>query len=252
MNGTHPNCPKESYNMRKLIVILIFAALAVAPNALAGGTAVNDTCPDDPKQAIQNVSLNVTQGGAGTANFTVNPGCSSVQVSLVSYTHSAPFFTWENSVDEVVYARKTQTLGPGNYSFTVQVPNCFYQVDLVRGDVIEKLGPADSNNFYSRQNRLVAAENGGVGACLPVVATPPVDVCVNLKDSQTEVPSGLIRNAEGVCAPKPKPDVCKNLAGSQTKTPKGKVRKNGNCVTVQVKGKKQVSVPKPKALPYTP
>lgn len=213
---------------RKLIVAAIFAALALAPNALASGNTTSEACPADKRQQLQNVSLSVVQGGEATASFTVHPACQSVKVSLVSYTHSAPFFTWENSVDERVYQRKTQVLTPGNYTLRVKVPNCYYQVDLVEGEVIERLGPAGTDNFYTPQGRLIAAENAGDRPCIAV--EPPVVQTV---------------------------DVCKNLAGDQETVPKGKVKKNGNCVKVQVKGKKKVTAkgkkaPKPKALPYTP
>lgn len=228
MNASNnPSSPKES-NVRKLVASLIFATLALAPNALAGGNAVTDACPSDNKQKIQNVSLSVTQGGDTTARFTINPACSTVKVSLVTYTHSAPFFTWENSVDERVYQRKTQVLGPGSYSLTVKTPNCYYQADLVEGEVIEQLGPAGTNNFYTPQGRLIAAENGGDRAC--TAETAPVIQTV---------------------------DVCKNIAGDQETVPEGRVKKGDNCVVVAVKGKKKVTVkgkkaPKPKKLPYTP
>lgn len=39
-------------------------------------------------------------------------------------------------------------------------PETFYQVDFVGGDVIERLGPADSDNFYSDQGRLVRFLHG--------------------------------------------------------------------------------------------
>jgi hypothetical protein len=43
----------------------------------------------------------------------------------------------------------------------VQIPICDYQVDLVCGGVIDKLGPAGSNVFYTPQGRLIDADNEG-------------------------------------------------------------------------------------------
>jgi hypothetical protein len=213
--------------MRKSILTIFVAALSLIGATTASAKSNDSTpCPTDAKQVVGNAALSVTVGGTSTATFTIPAGCPSVQVSLVSYTHSAPFFTWENAQDEVVFDTHTLTYGPGSHSISVNTPNCFYQVDLVEGTPIVKLGPADSNNFYSRQFRLVAADNGGTQAC---VAAPPVVTAV-------AVPL----------------DVCKNIAGAQATTPKGDVRKANICTPVKVKGKKIHKTAKPKVLPYTP
>jgi hypothetical protein len=217
--------------LKKLIpIIASLVALAGASNALAASNTANDACPTDAKQVVGSAALAVTVGGTSTATFTIPAGCPSVQVSLVSYTHTAPFFTWENASDEVVFDQHTLTYGPGAHSISVNTPNCFYQVDLVQGTPIEKLGPADSNNFYSRQFRLVAADNGGTQACVPPPPPPVVTVITVAKIT----------------------DVCGNIIGNQAKTPKGDVRKNGGCYPIQVKGKKIHKKKKPAVLPYTP
>ncbi|HEV3022434.1 MAG TPA: DUF4214 domain-containing protein, partial [Pirellulales bacterium] len=55
---------------------------------------------------------------------------------------------------------------PGKtYSLTVTIPNCYYQIDFVCGPAIVPFGPAGSNIFYSAQNRLFSADNGGTNAC---------------------------------------------------------------------------------------
>ncbi len=56
--------------------------------------------------------------------------------------------------------------GPGTYTLTVSNPHSFFQVDFVSGYAIDHLGPANSNIFYSNQNRLVSADNGGTRAVL--------------------------------------------------------------------------------------
>ena len=48
----------------------------------------------------------------------------------------------------------------------VTIPNCYFQVDFVCGDYIDRFGPAGSNVFYSAQGRLESADNGGVHAQL--------------------------------------------------------------------------------------
>jgi LPXTG-motif cell wall-anchored protein len=52
----------------------------------------------------------------------------------------------------------------------VQVPACsFYQVDLVRGAVIEHLS---DQHTYHGENRFVTSKNGGTQSCT-VTTTPP-------------------------------------------------------------------------------
>jgi hypothetical protein len=213
--------------MRKTLLTLIATiALFVVPNALASTAAAKASCPTDPTVVVGNAALSAHQGGTSTATFTIPAECPSVQVSLVSYTHSAPFFTWENAQDEVVSDSHTLTYGPGAHSISVSTPDCYYQVDLVQGDVIQKLGPASSNNFYSRQNRLVAADNGGNKSCVP----PVVDSCPNLAGVQNGVPSGYIKDGNGNCVIPPT-DVCPNLEGVQTSVPTGYTKDgNGNCI----------------------
>jgi hypothetical protein len=44
---------------------------------------------------------------------------------------------------------------------TVVVPRCYFQIDFVCGSVIDHFGPAGSNIFYSAEDRLISADNGG-------------------------------------------------------------------------------------------
>jgi hypothetical protein len=240
-----PTPEGELTHMRKSLITLIATiALFVVPNALASTTTAKaDSCPTDPKLVVGAATLDAHQGGTSTATFTIPASCPSVQVSLVSYTHSAPFFTWENAKDEVVSDRHTVTFGPGAHSISVSTPDCYYQVDLVQGDVIEKLGPADSNNFYSRQNRLVLSDNAGSKSCTPPVVTiappvvpptvvtiaPPVAAppVVTQTQTQTQTITVIINQP---AAPVAAIDVCGNIEGIQTQVPAGMdVDVKGNC-----------------------
>jgi hypothetical protein len=51
------------------------------------------------------------------------------------------------------------------------VPSCAFDIAFVKGAVIEKLGPAGSDNFYSPQGRLIDGDSGdeGVKVCLDPV-----------------------------------------------------------------------------------
>jgi hypothetical protein len=107
----------------------------------------------------------VKQGDQVCVKFTINAGCAPTTVSLVSY--KAPSGVWDPNVasQQTVFQQKTDTFKPGNYQMCIEVPNCYFQVDFVCGKVIDKLGPAGSNIFYSAQGRLISADNGGVQAC---------------------------------------------------------------------------------------
>jgi hypothetical protein len=223
--------PKENL-MRKFLPSLALAVVALATLAATAtaSTRASAACPSDPHLQITNASLNVVIGGVSQATFTVPAECTYVQVSLVSYSHTAPFFTWENAADEVVYDRQTLTVGPGSHTLSVHTPDCYYQLDLVGGDAIEKLGPADSSNFYSRQNRLITASNGGTQACASMTAwtAPPTPIAPPVKVAGKKVA-----------------DVCSNLKGVQAKTPKGYKRHGSICNKPKAK-------PRPATLPYTP
>lgn len=53
---------------------------------------------------------------------------------------------------------------------SVEVPNCFWQIDLVRGDanIVESL---TVDNHYSSQGALVASLHGGTTACETIIVT---------------------------------------------------------------------------------
>jgi hypothetical protein len=63
--------------------------------------------------------------------------------------------------------------------------------------------------------------------------SPPADLCPNVEGVQEQVPAGMVKDASGDCfAPPPPPDdVCPNLEGVQTALPEGFVEdEEGNCV----------------------
>ncbi len=65
---------------------------------------------------------------------------------------------------QVVIDADSGTFGPGSYTLDVVIPHSYYQIDFVVGNVINQLGPAGSNIFYSAQNRLISSDNGGTQA----------------------------------------------------------------------------------------
>lgn len=110
------------------------------------------------------------QGDHVVVTFTVLPGHYD-QLSLVSYTAPGPTFDAKTADQQVVFQTDIGTFGPGVHTLSVDLPDCYYQVDFVCGPVIVHLGPAGTNNFYTPQNRLFSADNGG---CNPSTVTPDV------------------------------------------------------------------------------
>lgn len=81
------------------------------------------------------------------------------------------------------------------YSLEVEMPNGCYQADLFVGELLTKLGPAGSDNFY--KNRLVSAVNGYEG-CVDSTTAP----------SETTVPQSTTTTTKAETA----------VAGAETTT----------------------------------
>jgi Ca2+-binding RTX toxin-like protein len=113
---------------------------------------------------VSDLRGNVNQGDIVTVNFTVAPGTGAEQVSLVSYSAPDAYFDANRASLQKVYEAQTGFFLAGPQSLTVKIPNCYFQIDFVCDSVIDKLGPAGSNIFYTPQNRLFSADNDGTTA----------------------------------------------------------------------------------------
>lgn len=103
----------------------------------------------------------IKPGDTVFVHFTVAAGCKNIELSFVSYNTTEATFTRENATKQTVFSQMTGTFNEGDSSMKVVVPNCYYQVDFVRGKVIAKFGPANSDNYYSDQGRLIDWFGGG-------------------------------------------------------------------------------------------
>jgi len=133
-------------------------------------TATNVYFVINGTKTVTNLRGNVDQGDVVTVYFTLPAGVTET-FSLVSYTAPDPYFdATRASLQEVFQVDSGTFTGPGTFSLTVQVPNCYFQIDFVCGPVIDRLGPAGSNIFYTPQGRLISADNDGITPCTS--ATP--------------------------------------------------------------------------------
>lgn len=107
-----------------------------------------------------------------SVSFTIVPGCEEVVLSLVSYKAPSATFSRESASQQKLHDFETRSLSSGQHKMTVDIPDCYYQVDFVFGHPIQQLGPANSNNFYSDQGRLIEGVLGGTKVCAQAQATP--------------------------------------------------------------------------------
>jgi hypothetical protein len=115
--------------------------------------------PDGTQTTVTNLRGHTAQGDTVVANFTVTAG--PTLVSLVSYNAPGSSFNAGTAGQQTIVADVSGTFQPGPQSLSVTIPNNFYQVDFVLGTAIDHFGPAGSDIFYSAQNRLLSADNGG-------------------------------------------------------------------------------------------
>lgn len=142
-----------------------------------------EECPADAAARLSKVSYtingvpgfatltgNVTTGDIVKVDFTIAENCEDEVLSLVSYDAPTGEFTRATADQQVLFDSETGSFDAGAHSMDVVAPDCYFQVDFVKGEVIEKLGPVDSDNFYG--DRLISAGNGGEEC---IVTEPPSD-----------------------------------------------------------------------------
>jgi hypothetical protein len=117
--------------------------------------------PDGTSEVVSDLRGQTTEGDVVTVTFWIEED-GSFPMTLVSYTAPEPYFNANTAGQQKIYDLSTGTFGPGGpYTLTVTIPNCYYQIDFVCGYAIDQLGPVGSNVFYTPQDRLISADNGG-------------------------------------------------------------------------------------------
>jgi parallel beta-helix repeat protein len=111
------------------------------------------------------------EGDTVQVTFTVVPGTPAQQFTLVSYTAPSNTYDATKAAQQKIFQTATGVFGPGTYTLSVSNPHSYFQVDFVSGAAIDHFGASTSNIFYSNQNRLFSADNGGTHAVLSSPAT---------------------------------------------------------------------------------
>jgi hypothetical protein len=129
-------------------------------------TPTSSTLSSVLRQAVQ-------QGKPLKVCFTVPASAGYKTYSLVSYKAPYAVYSRQDAHLQTLFDYKSKVVGPdgGDFCLEINLPDCYFQVDFVRGCIIEKLGPANTNNFYGDQGRLIAAANNGNKACTPPEVT---------------------------------------------------------------------------------
>ena len=140
---------------------------------------------------VTNLRGNVNQGDTVRVNFSITAGATAHQYSLVSYTAPSPVFIAAESGLQQVFDSATGVFGPGSWSMTIVVPNCYFQVDFVCGDILTTLGPEGSNLYYTPQGRLISADNDGTQACAPSTLSGYVYLDANNNGVQNTGETGI-------------------------------------------------------------
>jgi hypothetical protein len=150
---------------RTLNTLAIFSILVVAA-PLANLTA---SAAQPENGCLRNATANATiseQNGKAVATFTVPKKCDDNKhtVSLVVYKLNDG--NWEHKIkNQYIYAHKTIQVGTGKHTVSVNLPNCGYQADLVKGQ------PVDVSTG-AHQNHILAAHVGGNRVACAAKPTP--------------------------------------------------------------------------------
>ena len=119
------------------------------------------TCPTG-KAAVVGPTIMI-EGSVARANFSIASGCSGIDVSLATYTAPAPTIAYPQSLfasDHPPAALPQKFNAGGPYTLTAPLPACYWQVDLVLGQVIDTL---TEGHLYG--SRTIAFRNGGTVSC---------------------------------------------------------------------------------------
>ncbi|MGH2471046.1 MAG: hypothetical protein ACRDG6_01385 [Candidatus Limnocylindria bacterium] len=218
-----------------LLALSVGANAAAAATPVATGATQTVMCPSGRAQlSSMGFFHDAFQGRTVWIDFTIADGCN-VELSLVSYKAPSDTFSADTASQQVLFDSATGTFAAGDHILSVDLPNCFFQLDFVFGAPLATLGPAGSNNFYSAQGRLISAYTSGTSACSAAAPTipdtggtgttgtvRPVTTTTATTVTTTVIPAGPITWAPGfgpsgaVASVQTAPTTGGSVAGTQT------------------------------------
>jgi len=155
-------------NIRAIAKTMVVGSLALgALVPVAAGAAKTNggtTAPSNTPYCTFGVNVQRSisvNGSVATATFRIPSHCPALEYSLVSYkapnnTDGQPFSS------QKYFASTTKVLGPGLHTITTTTPDCYYQIDLIKGRPITQLS---NGGTYAPAGRLITAVLGGPKPC---------------------------------------------------------------------------------------
>ncbi|MHA6246681.1 T9SS type A sorting domain-containing protein [Pontibacter sp. CAU 1760] len=117
--------------------------------------------------AIGNILNGVQQGDKVKICFKTPAGAGTY--TLVSYKAPGPVFDINTVSQQVLFDYQTvYSTGNERICLEIEIPDCYFQVELVYGCVIEQLSPT---NLYG--DRIISTKLGGTRPCLPLEGCTP-------------------------------------------------------------------------------
>ena len=169
-----------------LLACLLFCASTGAvmaqntsTNCMTGNAVPQNIIYKVNGKVVSTLTGNVKEGNFVEVTFTTSATSTKTRFSLVSYNTLAGTYSETNAEKNEVYDYESDEFAPGIHTMSVSVPNNYFEVDFVIGCVLWKFGPAGTNNYYDKQNRLVNRDNGGtMNCCTKCNHNKPVTICL--------------------------------------------------------------------------
>jgi hypothetical protein len=195
VNASTSRAPKQARFGRYLLAgMLVLAPVTVASIAFAGSANAAGSPSATTLAAAQTVSdhaapgpdcwenvwissptVTVTSSGQGVATVSVVPSqCEGADLTLAAYQTNGPDYTTAGV--QTLAGAQTKAVSNGiETTFTLAVPTCYFQLDLIIGSDTPATLPAGVP-YFNNSGTLLAHFNGGTSACVvaTTTTTPPV------------------------------------------------------------------------------
>ena len=166
------------FSLKKLAIAGVFMAAVAAP-AIVGTNvlAANNSNACTAEAAVPNIGTRIQpnhkftkQDGRVYIKVVVHGG-KNCQKTVTLESWKAPNGTdGKPYKEQTLYLYKTVTFGPGEHRMSVQLPNCYFQVDLIHGS--KTMGASPDADIKFDADRVIGSVHGGNQACVNVPDTP--------------------------------------------------------------------------------
>ena len=111
------------------IVLAVVAVTGIATSNVNAQTAQEPLCELAPVQIGKMIAIN---GNTATSRFSLK-GAANCKYYMSLFSFEAPSANGQPFREQTLYAQQTKFVGPGNHTLTVEIPECYFQVDMVTG-----------------------------------------------------------------------------------------------------------------------